>query len=273
MLLLIKNVETLKIRFGEASLQGCEVMIKDLQDSKRIDQHVHEQVPELPLHVTIVSRLFWPTFQNAPLKLPGQLASAQTTYDKSFARLKPDKKLRWLPQLGTVNLTIELKDRTATYDATPLQASVIELFGRQDVWEEDDLAAELMMTDSAAVRNALYFWNNAGVLKNVGGEEWKLLEEEDKSVEAAVSHVLEEEAEAVQSVDALQVEQMRVYWQFLKGILTNLGAQGIQRMHTTLGMLVPDYKGHTIEELQSLLEVMQVEGLVEKSGTEWKIVK
>lgn len=39
----IKNVGVFKRRFGEASLAGCEVMIKDLQDSKRIDVRVHER--------------------------------------------------------------------------------------------------------------------------------------------------------------------------------------------------------------------------------------
>lgn len=37
-------MDILKRRFGEASLQGCEVMIKDLQDSKRIDTVIHLQV-------------------------------------------------------------------------------------------------------------------------------------------------------------------------------------------------------------------------------------
>lgn len=36
-----------------------------------------------------------------------------------------------MPQLGNVNLTLELKDRTLTTDATPLQAAVIELFDKQ----------------------------------------------------------------------------------------------------------------------------------------------
>lgn len=81
-------MEILKIRFGEASLQGCEVMVKDLQDSKRIDHRVHERSKvrllvasqvssnspsQIPVHATIVSRLFWPSFQPSPLKLPGQL--------------------------------------------------------------------------------------------------------------------------------------------------------------------------------------------------------
>ena len=59
---------------------------------------------------------------------------------------------------------------------------------RVDIWEEDDLTGELGLADPAAVRNALYFWNNAGVLRNVEEETWALLEEADKSAEAAVSH-------------------------------------------------------------------------------------
>ena len=38
-----RNVEILKIRFGEAALQVCEVMLKDMTDSKRIDGHVQSQ--------------------------------------------------------------------------------------------------------------------------------------------------------------------------------------------------------------------------------------
>lgn len=38
-----KNIEILKIRFGEAALQVCEVMLKDMTDSKRTDVHVQSQ--------------------------------------------------------------------------------------------------------------------------------------------------------------------------------------------------------------------------------------
>lgn len=40
-----RNIEILKIRFGEAALQVCEVMLRDMTDSKRIDQHVQTQKP------------------------------------------------------------------------------------------------------------------------------------------------------------------------------------------------------------------------------------
>ena len=84
-----RNLEILKIRFGEAPLQVCEVMLKDMTDSKRIDQHVQTQssvgtqcnpiaAPDVDdiqsvLHPTIISRHFWPQFQTAKILMPGQL--------------------------------------------------------------------------------------------------------------------------------------------------------------------------------------------------------
>ncbi len=38
-----RNIEILKIRFGEAALQVCEVMLRDMTDSKRTDQHIQSQ--------------------------------------------------------------------------------------------------------------------------------------------------------------------------------------------------------------------------------------
>ena len=36
----IRIIELLKIRFGETALQVCDVMLKDMADSKRINDHV-----------------------------------------------------------------------------------------------------------------------------------------------------------------------------------------------------------------------------------------
>lgn len=37
----IRNLELLKLRFGDTLLHFCEVMLKDIGDSKRIDAHIH----------------------------------------------------------------------------------------------------------------------------------------------------------------------------------------------------------------------------------------
>ena len=49
-----RNIEILKIRFGEAALQVCEVMLRDMTDSRRIDQHVQAQKPVRAQIVTSV---------------------------------------------------------------------------------------------------------------------------------------------------------------------------------------------------------------------------
>lgn len=36
----IRNLEFLKIRFGDTELHNCEVMLKDVADSKRINTHL-----------------------------------------------------------------------------------------------------------------------------------------------------------------------------------------------------------------------------------------
>jgi len=47
----VHNVELLKIRFGEGSLHKCEVMLKDLGDSKRLDAFVHKESDKQSLQV------------------------------------------------------------------------------------------------------------------------------------------------------------------------------------------------------------------------------
>ena len=132
----LRNIEILKIRFGETALSGLEVMLKDCADSKRIDTALHSEAnPHINLpasadsmHTTIVSHLFWPTFHKQTLKLPGQLGKMTEAYEKAFRKVKPEKRLHWIPNLGSVNLEITLKDRNLSLDVTPIQAAVLELF-------------------------------------------------------------------------------------------------------------------------------------------------
>lgn len=57
--------------------------------------------------------------------------SIQEQYAKQFTTFKPDKKLRWLPHLGTVSMEVKLEDRTVSAEVTPLEAAVLEHFDEQ----------------------------------------------------------------------------------------------------------------------------------------------
>lgn len=44
----LEVVELLKVRFGESTLQICDVMLKDIADSDRIDKHIRNEVEVRP---------------------------------------------------------------------------------------------------------------------------------------------------------------------------------------------------------------------------------
>lgn len=136
------------------------------------------------------------------------LLSLQARYAKAFHQFKPDKRLRWLPQLGTVEIKLELEDRTVEVEASPLQASIVELFGqesephifpsspgrplqgvatdsvRSDLAGTQTLAAltsKLGLDDESIVLNALNFWVQKGVLKgDRGSGTWVVLERKEE---------------------------------------------------------------------------------------------
>ena len=71
----VHNLELLKLRFGEAALRQCEVMIKDIGDSKRIHTNIHYTLSSNPrdngtpvVDAAIVSYIFLPALQKEETK-------------------------------------------------------------------------------------------------------------------------------------------------------------------------------------------------------------
>lgn len=95
-------------------------------------------------------------------------------YEAAFHHFKPDKRLRWLQHIGTAVVKLELEDRVVEVQATPLQASISELYEHQATWEVQAMSEKLGV-DVAQVRNGLAFWANEGVVKEEDGG-WRLLE-------------------------------------------------------------------------------------------------
>ncbi|KAG8680234.1 hypothetical protein FRC09_018381, partial [Ceratobasidium sp. 395] len=271
-----RNVEILKLRFGEAALQLCDVMLKDVADSRRIDKHMVGRING-PLHPAIISHLFWPNLQATPLKMPGQFQKMQESFEHEFEEHKAGKKLRWMNNLGTVSLDVELEDRTVSVDATPLEAAVIELFSEKETWNLGDLASKLGLPEAILVRPAAETWAARGVLKSLGSGEYRLLErlEDDAGPTRRPVLNLETTDQTPQGPSeeevALQVAQMEVFWNFTKGILTNLGALPIDRIQAMLS-LAPGYN-KTTEQLTGFLESARHRGLVDYNDGLWKLVK
>jgi anaphase-promoting complex subunit 2 len=196
-------LEHLKIRFGDSALQACEVMLRDVTDSKKVDNIIRQDqglqnqagqpglapaVPagtssDQPLHAKILSPLFWPTLPSQSYKVPAPIQAQQTRYEKGFMALKQSRKLTWLDSLGQVEVELDLADRIVREEVLPWQAAVIYAFQTEDAndtadpiagtssnrtagsvtWTIDSLAEELSMSPTL-VRSACIFWASKRIL-------------------------------------------------------------------------------------------------------------
>ncbi|KAH0558722.1 hypothetical protein GP486_004631 [Trichoglossum hirsutum] len=304
----IRVLELLKIRFGEGALQACEVMLRDVLDSKRVDaviradQNLHLSKPHLSkptahlgpqpshspeLHAKILSRLFWPSLHEETFAVPLEISELQERYERGFETLKQSRKLTWLPALGQVTVELDLQDRVVTEEVQPWHASVIYAFQDPDASEGAEarrtvaeLTTQLSMAEGL-VRNALTFWVGKLVLKEVEKDTFSVLETLDQdetrkeTAEAAVAAAAEAEASstvtALKSNEEVQVENMKVYWQFIVGMLTNQGAMPLQGIIMMLKMAVPGGFPFSSEELREFLSLMVNDGKLEVLGGNYKI--
>lgn len=194
----VRVLELLKIRFGEGPLQACEVMLRDIVESRRTDTLIRKsskftesQVPdEVPqIHTKILSRLFWPALNNDEFRIPPAIENLQTRYAAGFESIKASRKLTWLPALGQVSIELHLQDRIISEDVHTWQASVIYAFqtGSENDEDGDNSSAppatrtvmqlvESLYMDEPLVLNALTFWVGKLVLRLTAPNTYTVLE-------------------------------------------------------------------------------------------------
>lgn len=299
----IRILELLKLRFGEAALQACEVMLRDILDSRRVDtvirndqkldgQKSTESWPEL--HARILSHLFWPSLRSESFSIPPEIASIQSRYATGFETLKQSRKLIWLHALGQVTVTLELSDRTITEEVHTWQASVIHAF--QDPPHSSpttstttttktvqQLTQELTMSDPL-VRNALTFWTGKLVLREAAPDTFQVLEtlsEAEADAASGIAQVAAADAATASAQaptaladnsDAAAKEKMAVFWQYVVAMLTNQGPMPLQQIVAFLGVFVPGGFPFGNEVMKEFLDGMVEDGRLEVAGGNYRIV-
>ena len=291
-------LELLKLRFGEAALQACEVMLRDIQDSRRVDTFIRkdrgldlkdESAPKL--HTRILSHLFWPSLHSETFFIPPEVESLQSRYSTGFENLKQSRKLTWLHALGQVTVILDLEDRTVREEVQTWQASVIYAFQPSPSEDSsspisrtfDDLLEILQMTDSL-LQNALTFWIGKLVLKQTSTSPptytvLETLSDEDgahpgttsAAIVAAAETATAAAAPAVLSEHEVAQEKMEVYWQYVVGMLTNGGPMPLQQIVMMLKLTVPGGFPFGNEELKDYLEDGVKAGKLDFNGGIYKI--
>ncbi|KAG8447365.1 hypothetical protein GDO86_014725 [Hymenochirus boettgeri] len=183
----IRNVELLKLRFGEPQMHYCEVMLKDMADSRRINANVRDEEEKLPeeerppfnVVAVILSSEFWPALKEEKLELPNEIIEAMDMYTKKYEKLKAMRTLNWKHHLGSVILDVELADRTLSFPVSPVHAAIILHFQNKSTWTLDELS-ETLKVPVASLRKKITFWLQHGVLREDPPGTFTVIEEEQK---------------------------------------------------------------------------------------------
>lgn len=265
----IRNVELLKLRFGESRMHYCEVMLKDMADSRRINGNIREEEsrlneeeqPSLLLSALILSSEFWPTLKEEKLELPPVVSKAMKDYTRRYEKLKAMRTLSWKPHLGSVTLDVELEDRTITnLTVSPIHAAIILHFQDKSVWTLEDLSAQLR-APREVVHRKLALWQQQGVLREEAGGRYCVMEtgssneRQDRGVMLIDSDDERDSNTTTQSEQ--REEKLQLFWAYIQAMLTNLDSLTLERIHTMLRMFVangPVVTEMDVNELEAFLQ-------------------
>jgi anaphase-promoting complex subunit 2 len=165
-------------RFGEESLHSCEIMIKDMEDSKRANNAVYSSltnkaaaaagqgIVDKDVDFVIISDNYWPSLTQDGMQLHPQLDQKLKRYSDEYSILKKPRKLNVLPQLGQVELTLDFEDGSSRdFVVSPLQANVIMFMAEAtDGLSVQDLYYKLEV-DEEEVAQAVKYWVQKKVLQ------------------------------------------------------------------------------------------------------------
>ncbi len=142
----IKNLELLKKRFGESYLQTCNIIVKDIKESKRVTNNIHSNFdkemmsdktflenPQLltfeKLNGVYVSKGYWPIdYDCQSFKLPREIDRVFTVFSEKFSKVKVQRKLIWHNELGHVNLKLTFDNGEFAFKCFPIHAILISYF-------------------------------------------------------------------------------------------------------------------------------------------------
>ena len=284
----VRNLELLKLRFGENSMTNCEIMIKDIEDSRRINANIKPTIASklkdqdtdfssAQLHsmeVTIVSKQFWPTLHGQDIELHPLIQNRMKVIAHEYSVLKNPRQLVWKTNLGMVHLELEFNGgQTKEFTVAPIFANIIMHLADRDSWSASELA-DTTKLDMTTLSKRVAYWINQGVVKtkksNTGALHYLVVE--SLSADQQSQLTLDEDAsESAVSGDAQLAEEMQVYESFVRGMLNNYESLPLDRIHNMLKMFVSsgEHKyDKTVQQLESFLgQLVVAEILVFTAGS------
>jgi anaphase-promoting complex subunit 2 len=266
----VHTVELLKLRFGEMSMRNVEIMVKDIEDSKRVVTNIHTNIrakqraipvahgmePADPVvDAAIVSHIFWPTLQNQQFKHHARIQAELDQFSLEYGQLKNPRRLVWMNQLGSVQLELDVLEEqddgnvaieTREFSVAPLLATLISHFEDKDQWTVEELSNETGLAEHV-IQKRIAYWVNNRVIKQlqsqpvtyeIAAREHFMQQDNDSTL--APASTMEDDGTEGRAVSMLaqEEEEMEIFESYIVGMLTNLGQLPLSRIHNMLKMYV-----------------------------------
>ncbi|KAG0186270.1 hypothetical protein DFQ28_008082 [Apophysomyces sp. BC1034] len=181
----ILKLEVLKQHFPKNTMIKCDVMVTDINESRRLDRHIHRTVQTVPeeFHVAVLSRFYWrksddddededdedddenEANNDDSIRLWPGFREAMDQYESEFKRTRASRKLQWLPSRGMVTLELEFASGIEEFRVDPISAMVISTFeqAEESAKSSKQISEETHVRESK-VLDSLEFWEDKGIL-------------------------------------------------------------------------------------------------------------
>lgn len=168
------------MRFGESALQVCDIIVKDVKDSKKNDAVVHQKKSQYrpgaislsELNCLAVSKGYWPiNYENTTsFNIPPELKNIFEEYANRYSAIKAMRKIFFHYNLGHVNISLTFDNGEFQFKCLPIQAIMITYFDDEKIKDpkngvSSEQLSNYLQISQNVVKQKMSFWVHKGVVK------------------------------------------------------------------------------------------------------------
>ena len=289
----IKNLELLKIKFGENLLNSCDVIIKDIKESKKLNSN---ELKNNLIDCLIINKNYWPFLSNNKFEINNinpdldinntkfknflsDFKNSIVSFKQKFTQKNFSRNLNFYSNVGYVNLTLFFKNGEFNFIVTPLSAMIIKMFDEENKnffkLFNIDYIANVLQADIEDVKKSINFWVIKGVLNEVynnndinNNSVYYEPNENFKNVEQNEDVIIEEDINYFEY--PVENSNSKLLENSILSIIRSSGAKNFEQLYKNLSV---SYQFEISEiKLKDLLGKMTLEQKIFKEGENYKLI-
>ena len=262
-----------------SNINSIDVMLWDIKCSEELCLKMHEVAGlNLAIFPKFISLLYWKhngdtnNTNELTFNLPASLENELQKYSDIYSQLKPGRKLQLCKDQGKIEMDLNFNDgRKLVLDVSLEQFSVINQFNStndEPVYLSLEQLSESLNIAPTRLLDLLNFWIQRGVLSEEN-EVYSVIEYSHTDFnQTQVELPIKNENNNNELRDESEVEKkceltLERSLPFIEGMLANLGAMKLNKIHSFLKITVPKNWGYhriTPLQLEKYLNVLADEG-------------